>query len=359
MYSLKDKRKIKKALSYKKEITFMSKGWFKQENPNETCYMWEAKGRVEYKTITGDDRIPTPTDLCNALNDHASDWEADSCPESDLSACLASRQVSTDLSDKRVEIPSGCYHYHDPPYDPGKIVPFELREENAINRGDFDKMQEDLTNFLNKKEVYTKNGIFYKRGYLLYGEPGEGKTTIIRQLVQGGPLKDALVFFVHQVPDNSFLDNLRKYENGRLKVFVYEELTTLVPDQRSSQKLLGFLDGETSIDNAVVIATTNYAHDLPGNIVDRPSRFDYLHEVKAPNEGEVGQLIKNFTGTTPEEIEVKDLIGLSTAAIKEVCVVSLMRDISISRAYEVFKNRTKVVSNNFSKSGGKSIGFKK
>lgn len=359
MHRLKSKKQLKKALSYKEGFSIMSNGWFKIENVNETCYMWEAKSRVEYKTITGTDKIPTPTELCNALNDHSNDWEADACPESDLSACLVSRQVSTDLGDKRVEIPSGCYHYYDPAYDPGKIVPFELREEKAINRADFNKMEEDLSNFLNKKDVYTKNGIFYKRGYLLYGEPGEGKTTIIRQLVQEGPLKDALVFFVHQVPSNDFLDNLRKYENDRLKVFVYEELTTLVPDQKSSQKLLGFLDGETSIDNTVVIATTNYAHDLPGNIVDRPSRFDYLHEVKAPNEGEINQLVKNFTGNTPEEVEAQDLVGLSTAAIKEVCVVSLMREISISRALEVFNQRTKVISNNFSKSGDKSIGFRK
>lgn len=41
---------------------------------------------------------------------------------------------------------------------------------------------DDINNFIQNKEKYKKNGIPYKRGYILYGEPGCGKTSLIKSI---------------------------------------------------------------------------------------------------------------------------------------------------------------------------------
>ena len=63
---------------------------------------------------------------------------------------------------------------------------------------------------------------------------------------------------------------------------------------RGIENLLTFLDGESSWDNTVTIATTNYPEDLPANLVDRPGRFDTFIEYGNPAKDDIVKMGEKF-----------------------------------------------------------------
>jgi AAA+ superfamily predicted ATPase len=317
----------------------MNKGWFKHEEVGKTYYDWYAQRKLKYKPILPDGQRATPTEMCKFRNENP-EWETDSdCNE--LCASIAYQEQDTQLQDQRVILPDGTYNCKSEHgfSKPSELHPMTLREETLIHRREFDIICSDIQRFIDNKELYERQGLHYKRGYLLFGAPGEGKTTIIRQLIQSGPLSKAIVIFTKNIPETELLNNLTKYDNDRLKVFVFEELTATVSGNSDLRDTLNFLDGEFSLNSMITIATTNYPEDLPGNIISRPSRFDSLIEVGKPDTSEVSRLIEVFTGEVPSREEAEALSDISTAAVKEVCILSMVKEISLQRAREALDSR--------------------
>src|SRR5438876_971716 len=57
------------------------------------------------------------------------------------------------------------------------------RPESLILQGDlFARLRTDLQRFLDRKQWYVDMGIPHRRGYLLYGEPGNGKSSLVVML---------------------------------------------------------------------------------------------------------------------------------------------------------------------------------
>ena len=57
------------------------------------------------------------------------------------------------------------------------------RPESLILQGDlFAHLQTDIQRLLDRKQWYVDMGIPHRRGYLLYGEPGNGKSSLVVML---------------------------------------------------------------------------------------------------------------------------------------------------------------------------------
>jgi hypothetical protein len=185
----------------------------------------------------------------------------------------------------------------------------------------------EIENFWTKEEHFRKFGFLWKRGILLWGPPGSGKTCCLQQIsnniiTQGG----IAVYASHPGVTAAGLSIMRRIEPERPIVVMMEDLDAMV-HQFGEQEILALLDGELQIDNVVFIATTNYPERLDKRIVNRPSRFDLVRLIDMPNPTarEVYLTTKNKRLAQPENAEelqkwIKGTDRYSIAHLKELIV---------------------------------------
>jgi SpoVK/Ycf46/Vps4 family AAA+-type ATPase len=137
---------------------------------------------------------------------------------------------------------------------------------------------------------------------------------------------------------------------------VFEELAN-VAEGIKMERLLDFLDGERSVDKSLVIATTNYPERLPGNLVDRPSRFDKLYKMGNPSEAERRKLLGHYLMREALDVEVAATKGLSTAAIKESCMLHHLQGVAVAQATKLLKDHKELVKKEFAESRSVGIGL--
>jgi ATPase family associated with various cellular activities (AAA) len=127
-------------------------------------------------------------------------------------------------------------------------------------------------------------GFLHKRGFLLMGPAGCGKTCIINQVAEYVLQElDGLVLLVtNPAHAESVLSNLRRVEPERRVLAVIEDIDAMLGDGRE-ERLLSLLDGKTQIDHVLFIATTNYPERLDQRLQARPSRFDRAEVIRAPS----------------------------------------------------------------------------
>jgi energy-coupling factor transporter ATP-binding protein EcfA2 len=185
---------------------------------------------------------------------------------------------------------------------------------------------EEVSNFWKKKDLYQQFHIAHKRGILLCGAPGCGKTSIIQLLVkQIVEEMNGLVFVASTASEFSGLSHMlsntiRQIEKDRPIITIIEDVDQLITSLGGDACILDFLDGSTSIENHLVILTSNNTTDLTDAIL-RPSRIDLIYEIPNPT-SEVRKLYFQKKEIDPEIITdlVKKTEGFSFAELKEVFV---------------------------------------
>lgn len=318
------------------------RNWFHYKLAHGEFYSpFNMGDQYEYKVIGDGKKYPSPNEFYKALEENPSF-------SADRSTGLLHKNILEEDEfkwNKKVELPSGVYFYTNAG-SPPRLVPFELRTDKGIVLPQFyDVVMRHLESFIANPDIYRDDGGLYKFALLMFGDPGNGKTTIIRHVIRDFMPKDTIVTFFNEMPHPEFLLNLRKEK--RLKIIVFEELTNFTSFGRATESILSFLDGEFSFDNCIIFGTTNYPQQLPANLVDRPSRFDKLIKVDNLNK-ESRKLLLNFylkRETTEKEIELtKDS---SVAYIKEACLLHRKMNVSFEEAMKELKEHHNMASKEF------------
>ncbi len=140
----------------------------------------------------------------------------------------------------------------------------------------------EIENFWSLGEQFQRYGYLHRRGYLLYGPQGSGKSSVVHQVVhriiKAGHVA---VFCEHPGVLTRAMELFRKIEPDRPLVCMFEDIDAIIEIHGDSE-LLQWLDGSHQIDKVINIATTNYPERLDRRIVSRPRRFDRIIKIEAP-----------------------------------------------------------------------------
>ena len=244
-----------------------------------------------------------------------------------------------------------------------KKQPFKTDELYHLPSYEITDILQDIDNFWNRADNYKKYNYIHKRGILMYGEPGCGKSGIIQLISQQLIEKDGIVLNVKDEDDvdkfTSFIATFRKVEPNRPLVVLLEDIDSLAGENRfQTARLLNILDGVKQIDGVVYIATTNYPEKLQERITNRPSRFDRRYQVELPNE-EIRRAYINHKLNEDDlknvniEEWIKKTEGMSLSHLKEV-VISV---IVMGRSFEETMNNLEGLKKAPTIKGNGKVGF--
>ena len=198
-----------------------------------------------------------------------------------------------------------------------------------------DRLEAEVVGFFSERAaaLYRKLGVDYRRGVLLYGPPGNGKTSIIRALAARLPAVSGFVLrATGSVDDDDFTTVVRRWAAAAPAILVIEDLNWLFPDRVNISTFLNLLDGlETPREGGglMLVASTNHPETLDPALSDRPGRFDVAMELPSPDAGLRRQFFRRALGggdgggaeVPPEEMLAKlasATAGLSFAPLREV-----------------------------------------
>lgn len=224
-----------------------------------------------------------------------------------------------------------------------------------------DELVEEIRRFRELKDRFTQHGFLHKRGILMWGDPGSGKSVTIQLIM------DLLVRqhggIAVQIDNPSIavgcLQMIRTLEPGRQVVGVMEDLDALVK-RYGEAEYLALLDGESQIDNACYIATTNYPELLDKRFTDRPSRFDTVKYVGMPSaDARRVYLQAKAPGLSEKELDqfVAASEGYSVAHLRELIILTQCFEKTLEQAVERLDHQRTFRPDSNKKPGATGAGF--
>ena len=144
------------------------------------------------------------------------------------------------------------------------------------------KVVTEIQNFWERESIFQEYKLIYKRGILLYGPPGSGKSCTIQLIMEDVVKRDGIVIkFTEPNLFTSGMRLLRQIQPETPVVIIMEDIDSILACYDESQ-ILNLLDGVTDVHKMVFLATTNYPDRLGPRIVNRPSRFDKRFRIGYP-----------------------------------------------------------------------------
>jgi AAA+ superfamily predicted ATPase len=210
-----------------------------------------------------------------------------------------------------------------------EIVDTAIRDERIYLDDD---LKEQIFMFVNQffdhegKDFYQKYNIPYRRGILLYGRPGNGKTTLIRSLIKSIAGKVPIYYWQvteYTTSESIYLIFSEIKQSALSSLLIIEDIDSMPQSCRST--FLNMLDGISVNEGVFIIGTTNYPDKIDPGLMNRAGRFDRSYEIKQPSAEIRRQYLidRNILDIITEE-QLEEIIsrtkGMPMATLNEIFI---------------------------------------
>jgi mitochondrial chaperone BCS1 len=188
----------------------------------------------------------------------------------------------------------------------------------VLDAGVKEKIVADVKEFQSSSRWYYDRGIPYRRGYLLHGPPGSGKSSFIQALAGELDHDIAILNLSERGLTDDRLNHLLTIIPPRTLVLL-EDVDVAFANRRTQTDpdgyrgatvtfsgLLNALDGVASAEERIIFLTTNYVNRLDSALV-RPGRVDMTVRLGEATKYQVEQLWDRFYGEYDESEKFKRL----------------------------------------------------
>jgi hypothetical protein len=261
-----------------------------------------------------------------------------------------------------LEIVGNSDHNSKSPVD---VIRNKIVKENLVFSSDstIAKVMHDICSFFTEetRKMYESMQIAHKRGIILYGNPGNGKSAMIRQIIRNVPDITKIVMNPNVEAPTKILGTLIKSLAGRPTIIIIEDIDSLIT-HRNRSEFLNILDGVDMKSGIFFIGTTNYPEQIDPAFMNRSGRFDRTYEIGDPADDvrrlyfssrKIDELLsgykvyrdndKEVTPTSILDLYVKYSDKLPMATLKEIMtgtqyMLVMNKDMSIEEALETTYN---------------------
>jgi len=213
----------------------------------------------------------------------------------------------------------------------------------------------DFELFFEREEWFRQHNLPYRRGYLFWGPPGNGKTATLRVMAAHPHIRPfSLDLSDMEEKSADVLHLFQKASENTPALVILEDLDRAFPTEGkrtkertvSFQTLLNCLDGVASRDGVVVVATANDPTCLDPAILKRPGRFDRVVQFRNPDADLRRQYYQRLSPIlTGEqfEIAIEKTEGFSFAQLRETYILGAQsafeqgRDILVADVIEAIE----------------------
>uniref|UniRef100_A0A182LUU1 Mitochondrial chaperone BCS1 n=1 Tax=Anopheles culicifacies TaxID=139723 RepID=A0A182LUU1_9DIPT len=184
----------------------------------------------------------------------------------------------------------------------------------VLDEGVSERILRDCREFIKNPQWYSDRGIPYRRGYLLHGPPGCGKSSFITALAGEIEFGICLLNLSERGLTDDRLNHLMNVAPQQSIILLEDIDAAFVSRQDTLQQkaafeglnrvtfsgLLNCLDGVASTEARIVFMTTNYLERLDPALI-RPGRVDVKEYVGHCTRHQLEQMFRRFyTGTDAE-----------------------------------------------------------
>jgi chaperone BCS1 len=196
-------------------------------------------------------------------------------------------------------------------------------ESVILAEGVKERLMNDLKDFLDSSAWYNDRGIPYRRGYLLYGPPGSGKSSLIQALAGDLDYNICMINLSEKTLTDDRLNHLLNHVPDR-SILLLEDVDSAFNERKQSDEqgytsgvtfsgLLNALDGVASAEERIIFMTTNHPEKLDPALI-RPGRVDYKDIIDNATEEQARAMFLRFYKGATEECDefIRELLALQS-----------------------------------------------
>lgn len=235
------------------------------------------------------------------------------------------------------KIPAGIYQFIDTRQDSFiKELKSDEDELFKFTSSETYPLLDELSKFWNSEEKYSSNNYLHKRGVLLSGAPGTGKTSAISLICEEHVKSGGVAFKITGV--SNLISYISFIKHDFRVIEPDTPLITIIEDVNKyydvEGELSNFMDGKDNINKHLIVLTSNDTSQL-SDIFFRPSRIDLHIVYSAPDENTRREYFE-FKKVESDKIEsfVSLTKDMTLVELKEVYICTHIFDYSLEAAIE-------------------------